>query len=82
VQAAQFCDDKIVSAGAESAIYRWRCNGKLHSRVPTTSASVFSISHIQLQGHNSESLVTAGAGGDVSFYFQGGGELGFKLACQ
>jgi len=86
VQAVTFCGDKIISAGAEPAMYIWSRSGTLASRVKTDEPSMYSIAHrpIDLQSSpdslDSRIVATFGTQDSVSIHYRGGADFGFKLS--
>jgi len=86
VQAVTFCGDKIISAGAEPAMYIWSRSGTLASRVKTDEPSMYGIAHrpVDLQSPpdslDSRIVATFGTQDSVSIHYRGGADFGFKLS--
>jgi len=80
VQVVSFCADRILSAGAEPAIYQWPRSGKLVNRVPTSEPSTFALAHRPFSdSSDSRILVAGGSEPRLPLYYRAGLELGFFL---
>ena len=80
VQVVSFCADRILSAGAEPAIYQWSRSGKLVNRVPTSEPSTFALAHRPFSdSSDSRILVAGGSEPRLPLYYRAGLELGFFL---
>jgi len=81
VQAMEFCGDKLISAGAEPAIYQWKRSGKLHSRVNTKEPSTYALAHRPFaQGVDSRILVAGGTMEEIAVFYRSGSESAFSLS--
>mmetsp|Transcript_59048 Transcript_59048/g.140450 ORF Transcript_59048/g.140450 Transcript_59048/m.140450 type:complete len:339 (+) Transcript_59048:162-1178(+) len=81
VQVVDFCGDRILSAGAETAIYQWSRTGKLVNRVPTSEPSIYSLAHRPFSDQSdSHVLVAGGTEAQLALYYRSGLELGFFLS--
>ena len=88
VQALTFCDDKLVSGGAEPALSLWSRSGKLVGREKTPVDCTYTIASRALSlGRKNSGLepriaVAAGTSTDLAVLYRGGASFGFCLSSE
>eukprot|EP00277_Geminigera_cryophila_P010851 CAMPEP_0179452262 /NCGR_PEP_ID=MMETSP0799-20121207/36155_1 /TAXON_ID=46947 /ORGANISM="Geminigera cryophila, Strain CCMP2564" /LENGTH=91 /DNA_ID=CAMNT_0021248023 /DNA_START=47 /DNA_END=322 /DNA_ORIENTATION=- len=84
VHALSFCGDKLVSGGAEPAVYLWTRSGKLAARVTTPQDSIYSFASRSLsiggRATDPRILVAAGTSSDLPLFYRSGATFGFCLS--
>ena len=88
MQALTFCDDKLVSGGAEPALSLWSRSGKLVGREKTPVDCTYTIASRALSlGRKNSGLepriaVAAGTSTDLAVLYRGGASFGFCLSSE